>query len=101
METLSVSNIATSNKIALKEVLNKIGLSLDRTAIIISGTNDKEVIETVNEIRCSLIVYSQFIFELIENAQKSKVKISNYSDEIISINETCKKIMSIEVCDNN
>lgn len=101
METLSVSNIATSNKIALKEVLNKIGLSLDRTAIIISGTNDKEVIETVNEIRCSLIIYSQFIFELIENAQKSKLKISNYSDEIISINETCKKIMSIEVCDNN
>lgn len=101
METLSVSNIATSNKIALKEVLNKIGLSLDRTAIIISGTNDKEIIETVNEIRCSLIIYSQFIFELIENAQKSKLKISNYSDEIISINETCKKIMSIEVCDNN
>ncbi len=101
MEALSVSNITTSNKIALKEVLNKIGLSLDRIAIIISSTSDKELIETVNEIRCSLIIYSQFVFELIENAQKNKVKISSYSDEIISINETCKKIMSIEVCDNN
>lgn len=100
METLLVSNISNSNKIALKEVLNKIGVSLDKSSLILSKTNDREVIDSINEIRCSLIIYSQFIFELIENAQKNKIKISDYNNEIISINETCKKIMSIDTDDH-
>lgn len=97
MEALSVSNISTSNKIALKEIMSKIGVSLDRVSEIILKTSDKETIEALNEMRCSLIIYSQFIFELIENTQKNKTKISDYCSEIVSINEVCKKIMSIDI----
>lgn len=97
MEIHSVCNISNSNKIALREVANKIGASLDKTTLILSKTNDKETINTINEIRGSLIIYSQFIFELIENAQKNTIRISDFNNEILEINETCKKIMLIKI----